>query len=480
MLYHLLRWLSAIALRWFYREIEIVGRERIPTEGPVMLAVNHPNALVDALSVVYLVPRRITLTAKATLFEVPVLGSLMRRLGIVPLRRAADEVKRDPARPVPTSRNAQAFDAMLDALESGQAVLIFPEGISHSEPHLSRLRTGLARVALRARDERGVRGLAIVPMGLVFEQKWRARTRVFAHVGEPIEMDTWQPPGEERDHPVDTLTTEVDRRLRASTLNFATADEAAWVLTLSRILSGVFDEPRPLGAPDRPLADELTIIRRIDSARQALAPALPERATRFVQRLRALDDELTRLGIPIGDIGISPEAAPGARFALREGSIIAGPGVLAWWGWVNHVIPLRLAATIARRVSAVPEDPAMYTLGVALLLLLIAYAIQTAAIWHFAGARWAMLYLLSLPLCGLWAERFQDRMRRARQRMRAYFQFRHDPTLRPRLRRDAEWLREEALALEGLTSAPPTAVERPGVSAAGDARRPDPSARPHA
>ena len=41
---------------------------------------------------------------------------------------------------------------------SGGMVLIFPEGKSHSEPALAPLKTGVARIALEARDVRGIRG----------------------------------------------------------------------------------------------------------------------------------------------------------------------------------------------------------------------------------------------------------------------------------------------------------------------------------
>ncbi len=49
LLYRTLRWLARVALDWFYGEIEFVGVDRIPRHGPVLLAVNHPNALIDAL-----------------------------------------------------------------------------------------------------------------------------------------------------------------------------------------------------------------------------------------------------------------------------------------------------------------------------------------------------------------------------------------------------------------------------------------------
>src|SRR5687767_15844746 len=94
MIYRLLRWFTGIALHWFYSSIQVVGRERIPTTGPVLLAASHHNALVDALIAIWLSPRRLTLTAKATLMDNAFLAWLFPIIGVVPLRRASDERKR--------------------------------------------------------------------------------------------------------------------------------------------------------------------------------------------------------------------------------------------------------------------------------------------------------------------------------------------------------------------------------------------------
>src|SRR5690606_21452800 len=161
-------------------DVSVVGSEMVPRDGPLLVAVNHPNSLVDALVAVSVVPRRVTLTAKATLWENPLLALLLPRAGIVPLRRAQDERRRremapteagvgragglaggtlisggGPRRPADeappdSSRNEASFAALLDVLERGGAVLIFPEGKSHSEPQLAALRAGLARIALQA------------------------------------------------------------------------------------------------------------------------------------------------------------------------------------------------------------------------------------------------------------------------------------------------------------------------------------------
>jgi 1-acyl-sn-glycerol-3-phosphate acyltransferase len=212
MIYRLFRWFTGIALHWFYSSIEIMGRERIPADGPVILAASHHNALVDALIAGWIAPRRVTLTAKATLMENLLLRWLFPLVGIVPLRRAKDENAKNAGAAPDVQRNASAFVYILDVLERGGMVLIFPEGISHSNPELAPLKTGASRIALEARDKRGIRNLRIVPLGLSFEDKGNPGTAVLAEVGEPIALDSLG------GITVDGLTALIAKRLAAVSL----------------------------------------------------------------------------------------------------------------------------------------------------------------------------------------------------------------------------------------------------------------------
>ena len=209
MIYQLLRWINGIALHWFYRDISIRGVENIPVDAPLLIACNHQNALVDSLIVAWVVPRRITMTAKATLVKNPLIALLFRILGVVPLRRVSDEVRKSDGSPINRSRNAEAFREILDLLEHRGAVLIFPEGKSHNESSLEPLKSGLARLALQARGKRSIERVAILPLGLVFEDKGVPGTIAGVHIGKPIEMDSWPT----SDHVA--LTEEIATRLRA-------------------------------------------------------------------------------------------------------------------------------------------------------------------------------------------------------------------------------------------------------------------------
>lgn len=208
MIYRVFRWIAGIALHWFYRDIRVVDEEKIPLAGPLLIAVNHRNALVDSLLTGWVMPRKITMTAKATLLENPFVAALFKIIGVVPLRRASDESRIANGSPIDRSRNADSFREILQTLEKGGAVLIFPEGKSHNEAGLEPLRTGLARLALQARDRQGTRGVRILPIGLVFEDKGTPGSGVEVRVGDAIDMDTWR-----GTDPV-SVTAEIAGRLR--------------------------------------------------------------------------------------------------------------------------------------------------------------------------------------------------------------------------------------------------------------------------
>ena len=209
MIYRLLRWISGIALYWFYRDIRVVGKERIPAGGPLLVAVNHQNALIDSLLVGWVLPRRVTMTGKATLLDNPFVAALFKVLGVVPLRRISDETSKANGSPMDRSRNAGAFREILKTLGDSGAVLIFPEGKSHNETGLEPLRSGMARLALQARDAESIKGVRILPIGLIFEDKGRPSSVVGVRVGEAIDMDAWP------NSNASSLTEEIARRLRS-------------------------------------------------------------------------------------------------------------------------------------------------------------------------------------------------------------------------------------------------------------------------
>lgn len=450
MLYRLLKPVAGVALRWYYRSIAVAGLERVPATGPVFLAVNHPNALVDALVVAWAMPRRVRFTAKATIFANPLVAAFLHRAGVVPLRRAHDE----QAGGAPEAdRNAAAFAAVAAALADGAAVLIFPEGRSHDEPKLAPLRTGLARMALTARDTRGVHDLVIVPIGLLFERKEAPRSRVLLQVGEPLRLAALPAEGAQ----VAILTDAVARRLAAVTLNFDRPEDADRILGAGRTLAALVSPVPSLGDGDPPLGDILPIVRRIDRAHRAATArndgVVQQRIERFEQRLAAFRETLQEAHIDASDVAIDPGLRAGSWFVLREALIATLVLPLSLWGRLTHGLPIRLTRALALRSVTARDEPAMRTLVLGLLVVLAAYAAETVLVGVVAGWWWALAFAATLVPSASSDFRYGDRARRLRTRARAWRRFRRDPAWHRRLLEDADWLRTEAGALERLAVA---------------------------
>ncbi len=451
MLYSVLRVINAVCLRWFYGRIDVEGIERLPETGPALLAVNHPNALVDSMVTAHVFKRQLSFTARATLFTNPARAALLRSFGAVPLIRQKDLAEMGSS--ADASRNAGSFDALIAALKAGGASMIHPEGITGDHTELAPLRTGASRIALQARDA-GVRGLRLIPVGLTFERKDTPRTRVFVQVGEPIEVDQWPRVDAEQD--ARAMTAELDKRLRAVTLNFESADASDRDRSLARLLARLFrgSEAVPDVWPAQtPLAAQVSITRRIDEARAHLANATPAkriRAEALLARLAKFSADLRAHGMSFEDVEIPLGVGEGAWFVAREIAIIGLGAPVAFWGWMNHLIPFSVARALALRKVESAADPAMQTMLIGIGLVFAFYVVQGALVWAVLGGLIAALYVVSLPIAADINFAIGARLTRAVRRARTYLRLRSAPALQAQFGAELAWLRAEALVVEEM------------------------------
>ena len=211
----LVRWLVG----GFYPALgDFSGAERVPQSGPVLICANHANSLVDPVLVGIAARRPVRFLAKAPLFEVPLLGVLMRALGMLPAYRGSDDARQ-------VRRNLESLDIASQALIDGQAMGIFPEGKSHDAAHVETVRSGAARVAVGA-VEGGAKGVQVVPWASTTSTRNASAAACGSTVGEPIDVDRWlaEHGGESRPA-MRALTTELEARLKAVAVHL---DEPQW------------------------------------------------------------------------------------------------------------------------------------------------------------------------------------------------------------------------------------------------------------
>ncbi|MFV0388886.1 MAG: 1-acyl-sn-glycerol-3-phosphate acyltransferase, partial [Pyrinomonadaceae bacterium] len=150
-----------VSLRFFFRKIETVNVGIVPNSEGVLFVINHTNGLIDPALLVTSQPRRISFLAKSTLFEIPVLSTIIKAAGALPIYRRVDSAD--------LSKNIDTFDVCRKILNENGAIALFPEGVSHSSPKLMPMKSGAARIALGAASENETsKPLRIAPVGIYY------------------------------------------------------------------------------------------------------------------------------------------------------------------------------------------------------------------------------------------------------------------------------------------------------------------------
>jgi 1-acyl-sn-glycerol-3-phosphate acyltransferase len=423
----ILRAIFSLVLRVFFRRIEVRGGENVPAEGPVMFTPNHPSGLVDPLFLFCLAPRRTSFLAKAPLFRMPVLGWLVRTLECLPVYRQSDAAD--------TTKNRETFDAARKLLAGGGTITIFPEGTSHSDPHLKPLKTGAARIALEAGP------IDIVPSGLFYTDKGTFRSQALLFFGTPFRVE----PGTLAPETVHAVTDRIGAALADVTLQADRAEALALVARVERMFFFADD-----------LAEQLDVRRRLIAGYERLRTRDPERLAVLERRITQFEHELEQAGIAPDRLSPEGFTATGvAGFVARSLLLFSLTAPFAVFGTVLHYPAYRAAGFFALRLSRGDDDivATIKVLGSLVFFPLTWAAAATAAglLWHWPAA----LATLALAPAGAYAALlFSERLDRliAGARSLGLFLFRRRGWARLCAERDA--IRNEIIAIgEAYTDA---------------------------
>jgi len=179
----------------------VQGREHIPDVGPALLCPNHTSYLDPPVVGIAVSKRRCCFMAKASLFDIPILGRLIRSWGAYPVDREEG------------GRKALRLATAL--LEAGELVILFPEGTRSPDGELLPGEPGAAFIATRL-------GVPIIPVAL-----WGTdtvlprgahriyRCPTFVRFGEPIWPPNAAEGGRASRHEIEALTDELMSRIAA-------------------------------------------------------------------------------------------------------------------------------------------------------------------------------------------------------------------------------------------------------------------------
>ena len=160
-LYTVARGVVKFFMSILYR-IEVIGLENVPKEGSVLLCANHIDNL-DPPLVGITMKRPVVFMAKEELFDVPILGKLVRKLNAFPIKRG--------------TADREAIRNGLKVLKEGKVLGIFPEGTRSKTGELGKGLTGVGFFALRS-------DATVIPCAII--GPYRVFRKVKIVYGKPI------------------------------------------------------------------------------------------------------------------------------------------------------------------------------------------------------------------------------------------------------------------------------------------------------
>lgn len=282
-MYRFMVWFFKTITYIFFDDIEIVGQDKIPLEGPVIFVGNHQNQFVDGALLMAHCVREVSFLVAAVSMKRFLVGDLARACRAIPVERPQDvaslgcgvvtgsgnevigertnftaeftvgdsisikglepalitEIVSDEKLIVKTPHEhpitekmpykifkkvdqSNVYQHVWAALGRGDCIGIFPEGGSHDRTELLPLKAGVTLMALGAVDKYKV-PVKIVPCGLNYFFGHKFRSRVALEFGEPYEILPESELVEQYRHDkrasCSALLETITARLRSVTLN---------------------------------------------------------------------------------------------------------------------------------------------------------------------------------------------------------------------------------------------------------------------
>ena len=306
------RFTRALVSVWF-REIDLIDSDNLPTEGGLLFIAWHPSGLIDPMLMHAALPGKQSMIAKHTLFKVPVLGKFIKAAGALPIERSQDSKNKAAA----SDRNKNLLSAVSSAVANGGRLIIFPEGTTHSESSSKQARSGAARIiqaAIREAEELGKARPQLVPIGLHYSDSTTFRERCAVVIERPMVLPQLPEVMEDLEAQdkldrewVAGVTKSIDAELKRASLSKTSWEEREFIWRGKGVVHA--ERARQMGEKFTKPTYYQSILgaRRIRAGWEFMSQNEPEKTTKIVEDCATHFTNLDKGGITPLDVDSKPQ-----------------------------------------------------------------------------------------------------------------------------------------------------------------------------
>ncbi|HEY7160360.1 MAG TPA: 1-acyl-sn-glycerol-3-phosphate acyltransferase [Acidobacteriota bacterium] len=380
----------------FFRRIHVLGKENI-ISGPVIFAINHPNNLIDSLVVAYAIERKIHYLATAQLFRNKIMSLFLHKMGVIPVYRKQDDTSHG-------NKNVSMFQACYDVLRAGGAIGIYPEGTTHAEPRIRKIKTGAARIALETENLYHP-GVNLVPVGLNFSIRKSFRSEVIVSIGPPIIASEYlQNYQSDPTKTVEKLTEDLQKAIEAQVIVVDEPELDVLVKQIEEIYKGeLIRDLIELRGFKKDEIDRFQLSKRLIAGIHYFNEKNPDLIRRIQEEIETYSGRLKKIKVQdslIDSLVNNPTSYK--RFLLRIVlMLICLPPAL--WGALNHFFPYQISRLVSRKIAKKETDYATVRILSGMVLYTLFYIAQIYAVFRWFGLLPTIIYGITLPIAGAFA-----------------------------------------------------------------------------
>jgi len=170
------------SVRSSFRKYQVEGIENLPTDGSVIWAANHTNALMDPMVLLSTTRIRKVFVARADIFKKNWAKKALYFLRVMPIYRIRDGINA-------VKQNDDAIAQATSVIMDGVPFIIFPEATHRAKHSLLKLSKGIFHIAENAIEKSDGKPVYIQPIGIEYSDYFRFRGKVLIRFGQPINVN---------------------------------------------------------------------------------------------------------------------------------------------------------------------------------------------------------------------------------------------------------------------------------------------------
>ncbi len=381
----------------FYKRIKAHNIKNLHIKGPVIIAMNHPNAFTDPIAITYVCyPLKTHYLARGDAFKPGFASWFLTRLGIVPIFRIQDGGREG------LKKNDDAYRVVNNLLKRNKKIIVFAEGLCIQERRLRPLKKGVPRMVFGAYEFLGENnGLKVIPVGVNYSKPDKFRSEVFYNVGEPIDVKDFiheykQNPAKTNNTFIQALAPKMKELI--THIDNPANDEAVYQAEIIYKK----DKLRELGSKTSDLYQDFLVLKDLTSKINKADTENPQLLNEFKTKARAYFCDLKNNNLR--DWLFSPyqkHKLSAVHLFLRSIIVLLGLPVFII-ALIGNYVPHKLTQLLTGKLVKNKEFYSSFALGFMMLLFLFNYIFWFFIIYSFSETIFRPLFVCCLFIGCAW------------------------------------------------------------------------------